>query len=393
MELLYRKAGKRMELFIEVKRGAITLKDAGVELGISYRHTKRLYKKYKMEGLWGLIPKKRKGEPWNKTKKEVRKKVIDWKRNYKDLNLSHISDLLKGEGIQISRETVRRILLKEGLHSKHRKYKRRPKKRFEAEEAGKLVQMDTSPHEWIPGMGKKICFIAAIDDHSRKPLAGRFAKHDTTWENMCVLREIVETYGVFEVLYTDNDSKFKYIRRNDSLYFTYKKEPDEVKPQVRQALNELGIRVLNHHVNAPYQKGKIERFFGYLQDRLINEFRIYGIKTIDEANEYLRKWLRKHSSKHVHATTGMIPDERFKNSCFRPLPPNVNLDDIFCLRATRVVKKDNTFSYNGKVFQLIGTISRPNFAGTRVSLRIIPRKKIRVSYDGKLLQEFPYDGE
>lgn len=141
MELLYRKTGKRMELFIEVKRGTVTLKDASVELGISYRHTKRLYKKYKMEGLWGLIPKKRKGEPWNKTSKEVRKKVIDWKRNYRDLNLSHISDLLKDEGIQISRETVRRILLKEGLHSKHRKYKRRPKKRFEAEEAGKLVQM------------------------------------------------------------------------------------------------------------------------------------------------------------------------------------------------------------------------------------------------------------
>jgi transposase len=63
-----------MELFIEVKRGTITSKDASIELNISYRHTKRLYKKYKMEGLWKLIPKKRKVEPWNKTKKEVRKK-------------------------------------------------------------------------------------------------------------------------------------------------------------------------------------------------------------------------------------------------------------------------------------------------------------------------------
>lgn len=291
---LYHKAKKRIMILGNVKRGLITLKHASELLHISYRHAKRLYKEFKNTGIMGLLPKKRTKPPKNKTPEAIKLKIINLKIQFPEINCCHIKDLLKEENTPISHETIRTILIKNHLHTP--KHKRRPRKRFEAEQAGKLVQMDTSPYQWIPGIEKELSLIITLDDHSRKPLVLKIAEHDTTWENMTVLRRVIEKYGIFETLYTDCDSKFRYIRNNPSVYFNYQKDPQEIKTQIHQALSELGITLLNTHPYAPYQKGKVERFAGFLQARLPIEFRVHNITTIQAANDYLERYLDKISS-------------------------------------------------------------------------------------------------
>jgi len=389
---LYVKLGDRIVILTDVKRGAVSLKQASELLEISYRHAKRLYKIFKTSGVMGLLPKKRTKPPWNKTPAEVKRKIISIKEQYPTINCCHLADLLKEQGVTSSHETIRTILIKDRLHTPGPKPKRRPRKRFEAEKAGKLVQMDTSPYHWIPAIDKELKLILTLDDHSRKPLAARIAEHDTTWENMCALRKTIEKYGVFETLYTDCDAKFKYYRTNFSQYFNYQKAPEAVDTQISQALAELGIVIFNTHPHAPHEKGKIERFFGFLQARLPIEFQIHDITTIEAANRYLEKYLDNHSRQWVHYTTGIIPDERFKNSCFKPLPADQDLDKIFCLREIRRVKKDNTFSYQGRTFQLTNFDYRAYWGNTEIVLRIIPEKEIGVYYREQLIQRFRYNG-
>lgn len=389
---LYVKTGDRIVILTDVKRGTVSLKQASELLEISYRHAKRLYKIFKTTGVMGLLPKKRTKPPWNKTNAEVKRKVIGIKEQFPAINCCHLADLLKEQDITISHETIRTILIKNHLHNPGPKPKRRPRKRFEAEKAGKLVQMDTSPYQWIPAIDQELKLILTFDDHSRKPLAARIAEHDTTWENMRVIRKTVEKYGIFETLYTDCDAKFKYYRTNFSQYFNYQKVPAAVDTQISQALAELGIIILNTHPHAPHEKGKIERFFGFLQARLPIEFQIHNITTVDAANRYLEKYLDKHSNQWVHYTTGIIPDERFKNSCFKPLPADQDLDKIFCLREIRKVKKDNTFSYQGQTFQLTNFNYRAYWGNTEIALRIIPEKEIRVYHQDRLVQKFRYNG-
>ncbi|MEO0115099.1 MAG: helix-turn-helix domain-containing protein [candidate division WOR-3 bacterium] len=392
----YIKLGDRIVILTDVKRGTISLKQASELLKISYRHAKRLYKIFKTSGVMGLLPKKRTKPPWNKTTTEIKQKIISIKQQFPTIPPMadcHLTDLLKEQGITISHETVRTILIHNQRHTPNLKLKRRPRKRFEAEKAGKLVQMDTSPYHWLPAIDKELKLILTFDDHSRKPLAARIAEHDTTWENICVLRKTVEKYGIFETFYTDCDAKFKYYRTNFSLYFNYQKPPEAVDTQISQALAELGIIILNTHPHAPHEKGKIERFFGFLQARLPIEFQRHGITTLAAANRYLEKYLDRYSSQWVHNTTGIIPDERFKNSCFKPLPADCDLDAIFCLRETRKVKKDNTFSYKGQTFQLTNFNYRAYWGDVEIALRIIPGKEIRVYHQDRLVQRFRYNGD
>ncbi|MDI6839711.1 MAG: hypothetical protein QMD71_02470, partial [bacterium] len=216
-----------------------------------------------------------------------------------------------------------------------------------------------------------------------------------TWNNLIALRRVVEKYGVFRALYTDNDSKFKYERKNPSLYFNYHKEPDDIQTQIDMALSELRIQLLHTPVDDPESKGKVERLFGMFQDRLIKEFRDNNIRTIEEANKWLRKRIEWWNKNHIHWTTKETPDERFfRDSIFQPLPDEINLDDVFCLRTKRKVNKDNTFKFDGEVYQITeGTISRSNWYKAEIELHIIPRKKIRVFHEDSFIQEFSVNGK
>lgn len=394
IRIVTEKVAGRFEIFCFVKKGAMTLKHASQELKLSYRHTLRLYKRFKLGGIMALAFQ-RDHPTWNKIPEEPRELVIQMKKEFSDYNTMHLYDLFKERypDKKLCYSTFRNILIGARLYSIKQK-RRRARKRFEREKAGELLQMDTSIHKWIPGLDEFFSFISIVDDHSRMFLYTKIVDRDTTWNNLLALRTVVEKYGVFQALYTDNDSKFKYHRKNPSLYFNYHKNPEEVHTQIDMALSRLRIQLLTTPPFDPEPKGKVERPFRTFQDRLIKEFRDNDIKNLEDANKWLQKRVDQWNNNHIHGTTKEKAIERFKNSVFQPLPDGVNLDDVFCLRAKRKVNRDNTFKFDGEVYQITGgTISRSNWYKAEMELHIIPNKKIRVFHEGKFIQQFSLNGK
>src|SRR5207248_4537718 len=194
--------------------------------------------------------------------------------------------LRKKHGVAASRETVRQWMMRARLwRGKKEKVKQIHTWRPRRSRFGELVQWDTSEHDWLEGRGEKLYLIAMIDDSTSR-LWARFVKHDSTEENMKLLWSYLEKFGRPLSFYTDKASLFQTrekLRRDDA---GVEKDPVEMGPtQIGRALRELGISWIAAH--SPQAKGRVERNFGTAQDRLVKGMRVAGVKTIEQANEYL----------------------------------------------------------------------------------------------------------
>lgn len=359
-----------------LNKGLISLKEAAANLGLSCRQIQRLLRKLK-ENSWNpkiLLPNSHGG--WNR-KTELRKKIILLHQQRPERSNPAIEELLKEEGIKISPPTIRRIRMEAGLY-KEVKLEKRYFKKFEAKKFGDLLQMDTTSGYWLQGKLTKL--ILVIDDYSRSVLAALWTAKDDTWQNMVLLREIVEKYGLPGVIYTDNDSKFRTIRHKRSRFFNYREEDYET--QIKRALRELNVALVNHPPYQAFCKGKIERLFRFIQERFIPEIKA---QNFEELNQEFRKWITWYNSEHINRMTGLKPKERLQPSGFKPLSGKTDLDYVFSLRIARKIDKYNSFSFNGKQYFL--TCKEPLWK-EKVVLALNPTHKIKVYYDNQFLQEF-----
>lgn len=367
------------ERFSQLKflnKGLISLKETAANLGISPRQVQRLLKRLR-ENHWNpsaLLPGSRGG--WNK-RVDLREKVIHLHQQRPERSNPAIQELLKEEDIEVSPSTIRRIRQEAGLY-KEVKIEKRYFKKFEAKRFGDLLQMDTMTGYWLGGKLTKL--ILVIDDYSRAILAALWTAHDTAWQNMVVLRQIIEKYGLPEVIYTDNDSKFRTIRYRRSRFFSYREE--DYEPQIKRVLRELNVALVNHPPYQAFCKGKIERIFRFIQERFLPEIEV---GTFEELNQEFTKWISWYNSEHTNRITGCKPKERFQPSGFKPLPGKTDLDYVFSLRITRKIDKYNAFSFNGKQYFLN---CKESLWGEKVTLALNPTHKIKVYYNNKFLQEF-----
>lgn len=372
---------KMLTLTLERK---ITQAEAARELGLSLSHTKKLIKRLKEAGgsYESLFYRRTHPAP-NRLPEDIREKVIELKRGNRGRSNPLIADFLfDREGVRIHPNTVRNILLERGEYS--RSYCRRPSRRFEMEAFGQMAQMDTSSGAWLEGY-RRIYLVLIMDDFSRTILAARFFDSDSTYNNMLVLREAIERYGIFPILYSDNDSKFKLIRYEGSRFFTYKEETlaGEVITEIHRALLELGVTLVTHLPGNARAKGKIERLFKFIQERFISE---HTAKTLEELNSQLERWVAWYNHHHINRDIKCAPKGRQMPSAFRSLN-GLNLDDVFCLKQERKVAKDNSFSLDGATY----TIPRKhNMVAFKVRLHIHPGKKIRVWHKDEFLCELPH---
>lgn len=372
---------KMLTLVLERK---VTQRDAARELGISLSHTKRLARRLKKaKGEIDCLFYQRTHPAPNRLPEEIRDEVVALKRENRGRSNPLIADLINEEiGIRIHPNTVRNILIERDEYS--RSYCRRPSRRFEMEAFGQMVQMDTSSGSWLEGY-HRIYLVLIMDDFSRTILAARFFDSDSTYNNMLVLREAIERHGIFPILYSDNDSKFKLIRYEGSRFFTYKEETiaGEVVTEIHRALLELGITLITHLPGNARAKGKIERLFRFIQERFISE---HTASNLDELNSQLEKWVDWYNNHHINRDTGCIPLSRCAPSALRSLD-GTNLDDVFCIKEERKVGKDNSFSLGGVTY----TIPREhNMVAFKVRLHIHPGKKIRVWHKDEFLCELPH---
>ena len=363
----------RLQSFLPlIRSGSLPATLAARLLDISSRQLRRY-----LQGQ-GLLPR----VAWNRITEEIKQEVIALKQENLAFNCQWISELISDRFEQsISQSSVWRIL-KAAKLLKQERAEPIVRTRFEAAASGDLVQMDTSWGYWIGG--ERLNLILLLDDYSRYILAAEFFWEDSAYNNMQMIRDVVTDYGCFKVLYTDNASFFKPIRYNKSFYQTHHQENYESR--ITQACREIGITHITHKPYQPQGKGKIERIFRFIQERVISQFEKENVHDLESANGLLWEWLDWYNNKHVNRTTGQTPKKRFNPKGFVPLSGRINLDDVFCFKDTRKVDSCNSFSFQGQTYVIPKEYCMVAF---KVELHIHPYLSIRVFHDGQFLCELP----
>lgn len=336
---------KRVEVFARVKAGTLKVKDAAILLGVCERQAKRLWRKYQRQGP-GALRHKSAGRRSNRRKPVAwRRKVIGlYRRKYAGnaergeapfgptLAAEHMRD---DDGVAVDPETLRRLLIAEGLWTRKRRGAAHRQRRERKAHFGELIQLDGSFHDWLEGRGPRGCLIQAVDD-ATSTADGRMSEQETTWAAARVLRAWVERYGIPHALYTD----WKNV---------YLREPTEAeraagtvpRTQFGRMCEKLGIRIIG--ATSPEAKGRVERSHGTGQDRLIKKARLKGLRDHAAVNVYLeREYYPGHNARFARRPTS---EEDFH----LPVPRGLKLDEVFRLETEHalgndwVVRADNRF--------------------------------------------------
>lgn len=359
MESLTMSEVQRYKVITEIIEGHVRVKGAAAVLGLSERQIYRIKARVQEEGPAGVVHKsKGKKSPRWLTEK-IRDKIDHlYKTKYRGFNLTHLTEYLSSEEqIKVSRESVRQILLAKGSYTKKRSYPRHRQWREPSFREGQMVQYDTSDHDWLEGRGPKLYLIGGVDDATSKVAGTKFVLSDGVKENMEVFKEIVQKRGIPLSVYVDCDSTFKTTRYEEIVY-QLRGEPPYT--QFARALRELGIKMIYAH--SPQAKGRVERKFGVLQDRLCSELRLHNISTLAEANRYLRQeFVPRHNLRFSRRA-------KEPGSAYRSLPQGLRLKEIFCLKEERTVAADNTISYKGRFFQILPDEYRASFFKAKVEV-------------------------
>jgi len=260
-----------------------------------------------------------------------------------DYNYSALRDRLRKKGIMVSATTITKRAKALGCYLPHPKKKVHDRQVVTAS-IGAMVQHDASTHLWSPYAAEKWTLITSIDDYSRLLLYADFVRQETSWAHIQAAESVMQTFGLPVQYYVDNLRVFRFIQNRDSLWYKQVLGTDEIDPQWRTCLRLLGVNVI--YALSPQAKGKVERPYRWLQDRIVRTCALEHITTLADARPVLHEEVQRYNSHQVHSTTGEIPSIRFtnakqaSNSLFRrfSLPqPYSSPKDIFCLRETRTV--------------------------------------------------------
>jgi transposase len=346
----------RLKVIEQVQQGHLTQKQAGALLGRSERQVRRRLRRYEAEGDGGVLHRSRGRSSNRRLPAELRDQALALLRQpaWHDFGPTFAAEkLAQLHGLHVSREKLRRWMIEAQLW----RPRRRPVQAHEWRERracrGELVQWDTSEHDWFEGRGEPAVFINLVDD-ATSTLWGRFYPRDTSANNLRLLESYLRHYGRPVAVYTDKDSIFRVNRRAD---LEEQLAGREAETQVGRALRELDIELIFAH--SPQAKGRVERSFGTLQDRLVKELRLAGIGTIAEANRFLEeRFLPAHKARFAQAPACAV-------DAHRPVG-DLDLAAILSHQETRVVTNDYTISYYGQRYQLARGAAPTGLRGNRV---------------------------
>jgi transposase len=367
----------RLEVMQRLTEKRLKQREAGEILGVSERHVRRLYSAYRQEGEKGLISKRRGKASNHRLGAEVEVKVRDLiYERYEDFGptLAH-EKLTEVHGLKLSRESVRRIMIEEGIW-KPRKVKRPPVHQMRERRAcvGELVQIDGSPHAWFEDRGPKCTLLVFIDDATGQLGELWFVPQETFFGYGEAVRHYLQRYGRPVAFYSDKHGIFR-VNQPRPLGLT------SGMTQFERAMQELDIQVLCAH--SPQAKGRVERANQTLQDRLVKELRLLGISDIDTANAYLPEFRQDFNRRFA-----VVP--RSHHDAHRPLLPNHELDLILSHHETRTITKNLTVHYNNVIYQI--QTNRPSYALRKAQVIVCENAKgdIAILYKHKPLDFTTY---
>jgi hypothetical protein len=277
----------------------------------------------------------------------------------------------------------------------HGFYLKKPKKTLHDQEVlthyvGELIQHDASYHLWAPAAQEKWYLITSLDDYSRLILYAVLVKQETSWAHILALQTVILCHGLPYAYYVDSHRIFRFVQGRDSFWRKHHLLTDEATPQWKQVFQDCNVKVI--HSLSPQARGKIERPYGWLQDRLIRTCVREDVADTKPAQQILRQEVYRYNHHQVHSTTQEIPYLRFqralkeKQSLFREFkirPPFQSAKDIFCLRMNRIIDPYRKISINNLQFKVHADPRK------QVNLRIYPLddeiSEIRFWCDEKLI--------
>jgi Homeodomain-like domain len=332
---------KRLHVIRKVLERVIKQVEAAEILLLSGRQIRRIVKRIRREGDRGIVHQSR-GRPSNRrTPDKVKSKVIRlYRAQYKDFGPTLASEKLsERDGIEISDETLRRWLLETGDWKKARKHRGHRQWRQRKDHEGEMVQVDGSHHDWFEGRGPRCVLMGYIDDATGR-VFGRFYEYEGTIPAMESFKRYIQKHGLPLSVYLDKHTTYKSTAKP-----TIEDELNNAKPlsEFERALKELGVEVI--HANSPQAKGRIERLFGTLQDRLVKEMRLRGIGTIVEANAFLEGYLPVYNRRF-----SVCPKE--KDDLHRSLVKGMNLEAVLCMKTERTLRNDFTVAHHHQLYQI-----------------------------------------
>jgi transposase len=345
-----------------VLAGALTGVEAAEQLGLSERQLRRLLAAYRKEGV-AAIPHRNRGRPPAHTvPPPVRERVLDLSRTtYADLNDSHFRDLLEErEGIALSRSAVRRLRRAAGEPSPRQ---RRPpahrQRRDRRPREGMLLQIDGSPHAWLQGRGPRLTLLAAIDDATGKVAGAVWREEEDSLGYLQLLADVVTTVGRPEAVYHDRSGIFVH-HDHEREAIAEELAGERAPRQVARAL--AAFEIASIVAQSPQAKGRVERLFGTLQDRLVAELALAGASTQAEAAAVLAAFLPRFN--RAFAVPAAQPE-----SAYRPLAPGMDVRQVCCLAQRRVVANDDTIQFGGQRLQLRPGRERLTYVRATVEVR------------------------
>lgn len=332
---------RRVSIIQKVIEKQLSQTKAADVLGLSARQIRRIIKRVIQEGNKGIVHKSRGKPSGRKLSESLKNKALQlYQKKYHDFGPTLANEkLLDEEGIKISTQTLRNWLITEGLWQNRRKRKKHRQWRQRKEYLGEMVQMDGSHHDWLEGRGPKLVLMGYIDDATNK-VFGRFYDYEGTMPAFDSFKRYIQRYGIPQSVYLDKHSTYK-----SQAKASIEDELNNRKPmsQFERALDELGVQVI--HAHSPQAKGRIERLFGTLQDRLIKEMRLKGISSKTQANKFLGTYLPVYNKRFSFKAAQTA-------NLHRPRPRSQNISEVLCVKKRRTVRNDSTIAYNKKLYQL-----------------------------------------
>jgi hypothetical protein len=332
---------RRVHVIRQTMEKKLTQIKAGTVLGLTTRHIRRLIERVEQAGDHGLAHRGR-GKPSNRRIPDKVKAMMLklYEQRYGDFGPTLAAEkLTERHGLTLSDETLRRWLRARGIE--HFTRRKRPHRAWRERRAhvGALLQLDGSHHDWFEGRGPRCVLMAYIDDASSRVFA-RFYAYEGTLPAMDSFQRYVQHYGIPLAIYADKHTTYQ-----SPAPPTVDEQLAGVTPtsQFGRALSELGVELIAAH--SPQAKGRVERLFKTVQDRLVKELRLAGMATLEAANRFLEEWLPLYNRRFA------VPPAQAAD-LHRPKPAGGALNRILCIKTTRCLRRDWTVAHHGHLYQV-----------------------------------------
>jgi len=365
---------ERWKIMAGVAEAGVTLIAASGLRGVTYRQGKRIWRRYQDEGDAGLVHRLR-GKPSARRKPEALREqvlVLCAEQRYEGFGPTLLAEQLLQAGLIVDHETLRRWRMAKGQHLVRRRKQQHRDWRERKAWFGEMVQLDGSHHDWFEGRGPKCVLMVMVDDATNW-MSCRFFEAETTRASYDVLEGWIQKQGLPGSLYVDRDSIYRCESQPSVAEQLAGKPP---QTQFGRAMAALGIKLIL--ANSPQAKGRVERMNGTLQDRLVKEMRLAGVKDIEGANRFLEgKYLRAFNRQFARVAAQPLNAHR-KNTD--------RLQEVLSWEVERVVQGDWTVACAGQRYQLDQRHEALSLVRRKVIVRTLRNGRVQLVYRGQRLQ-------